>query len=68
MSFKPSFPWWLAATLVCCLALYAANPNDHSLVPALLGLLFFSILLYVALRAAVAVGKNWVAANRRNKR
>ena len=69
MIFKPLFPWWwLAATLACCLALYVANPNDHSWVPALLGLLFISFFLYVALRGAVAVGKHWVAAYRRNKR
>ena len=69
MTFKPSFPWWwLAATLACCLALYVANPNDHSLVSGMLGLLFFSFFLYVALRVIVAVGNNWRAAYRRNKR
>ena len=62
MPFKPLSPWWwLAATLACCLVLYVANPNDHSTVRALLGLLI-SFLLYVELRGAVALGKNWMAA------
>ena len=69
MTFKPSFPWWwLAATLVCCLALYVTHPNDHSLVSGLLGLLLCSFFLYVAFWVAVAVGKNWMAAHRWNKR
>jgi hypothetical protein len=27
--------WWMGATLAGCLALYAAYPNDHSLLPTL---------------------------------
>ncbi|GGG60112.1 hypothetical protein [Hymenobacter glacieicola] len=67
MPFKLSFPWgWLAAPLAYCLVRYVANPNDHSIVPALLGLLF-SFLQYVELRGAVALGKNWIAAYLRIK-
>lgn len=56
--------WWMAATLACCLALYAANPNDHSILPALLGVLVASFFLYWALRLAVTVGKNKSATKR----
>ena len=56
--------WWLAATLASCLALYAANPNDHSILPALLGVLVASFFLYWALRLAVTIGKNRSAAKR----
>ena len=48
----------MAATLAICLALYAANPNDHSILPAVLGVLVASFFLYWALRLAVTIGKN----------
>jgi hypothetical protein len=69
MPFKTAFSrWWIVATLLCCGALYIAYPNDHSLVPALLGVLVTSFFLYSAFIIIVAVGKNWIAAYRRNKR
>jgi len=60
--------WWMTATLACCLALYAANPNDHSILPALLGVLVASFFLYWALRLAVTIGKNRSADKKMNGR
>jgi hypothetical protein len=69
MSWKTSITgWWMGATLIGCGALYMAYPNDHSVAPALLGVLVASFFLYSTLRVAVAVSKNWLTAYRRTKR
>lgn len=56
--------WWMVVTLTCCLALYVTHPNDHSILPGLLGVLFFSFFLYWTLRIVFVVRKNWKARNR----
>lgn len=49
--------WWTALTLVGCLALNVAHPNDHSLLSGLLGVLFLSFFLYGTLRLVLAIVK-----------
>lgn len=53
--------WWMVLTLAGCLTLYVAYPNDHSLLPALLGVLVFSFFLYCTLRIVLAVARQWKA-------
>ena len=60
--------WWMVLTLAGCLGLYVAYPNDHSLVPALLGLLMISFFLYWTLRTVFAVAKQWKARGRITKK
>lgn len=55
--------WWIFLTLAGCLGLYVAYPNDHSILPALLGVLVISFFLYWTLRIAFAVGKRWKASD-----
>jgi len=49
--------WWVVLTLAGCLGLYVAYPNDHSLLPALLGMLVISFFLHWTLRLVLAMGK-----------
>jgi uncharacterized membrane protein len=51
----------MVLTLAGCLGLYVAYPNDHSLFPALLGVLVVSFFLYWTLRIMLAVAKQWKA-------
>jgi len=59
--------WWMVLTLAGCLGLYAAYPNDHSLLPALLGMLVLSFFLYWTLRLVLAIGKQRKARGRITK-
>ena len=50
--------WWMVLTLAGCLGLYVAYPDDHSLLPALPGVLVISLFLYWTLRLVLAMGKH----------
>jgi len=47
--------------------LYVAYPNDHSILPALLGVLAVSLFLYLALRIVLAMSKKKEARNSTTK-
>ena len=60
--------WWMVLTLAGCLGLYVAYPNDHSLLPALLGVLVISFFLYWTLRLVLAMGTQRKARGRLTKK
>jgi len=69
MNLKTYFTlWWVVLTLAGCLGLYAAYPNDHSLLPALLGVLVMSFFLYWTLRLVLHMGTQRKARGRITKK
>ena len=60
--------WGMVLTLAGCLGLYVAYPNDHSLLPALLGVLVISFFLYWTLRLVLAMSKQRKASGRITKK
>ena len=49
--------WWLTITLLLCLAVYAAYPNEHSLLSGIVGLLLTAFFLYWVLRGGMGIAK-----------